>query len=409
MITSTDPTSLIVQNKEVNPLDFLPIPYTTSDKPAFVVKIKRGDPLDIDNLPPVYVSNPEDYKNLQERKATFSRYSRVAFEQARDLANPYEGIGRSIFMNRAGLKIANIDIIYKLTRHIGAFMHLSTPGPFKFCDLAGAPGAFTQYIQWRRPDAVGYGISLRSTKPDVPAWNLNLIDQTRFFPYYGDDDTGDLFREWKSFVNRVKRDQVLGVDLVTADGGFDVETEKAFSRQEFLSFRLILVEVLTALKVLAIGGDLMVKMFDTVTQPTAELLYICSLCFDRITLFKPITSRPANAEKYLICQGRKKGTEVYELILEQVSSAFLTDENVISFLPQELPADFVNWLKTANDNFIANQQEAVDWIIDFLQKRQPIIPPVDNHKALIVFDVPGEPITKKSRIQIPGSGRATRK
>ena len=412
METSVDPTTLLIRNKTTlgprsNPKDILnlrPDAYSVKGRPVITPQIRQANNKEVENLPPVYITTPENYVGLQERKTNIGRFTREEFEAARDATNPYEHLGRSIFMNRAGLKLANIDALYKLTYHIGAFMHLSTPGPFKFCDLAGAPGAFTQYIQWRRPEAIGYGITLKSTKPDVPDWNLKQLDQTRFFPYYGESGTGNLYFEWRNFVNRVRSDQGLGVDLVTADGGFDIETERAFARQEFLSFRLIMVQLLTALKLLKLGGNFVMKVFDTVTELSAQLLYIASLCFDRITLFKPIASRPANAEKYLICESKKKGTERYELVLEQANAAYNDQENIVNLITG-VPEDFANWLADINDALIGNQEQAIKWIFDSLEGSSPEISTVDLHKALIVWNVPGEPITRRSRLQVPGSGR----
>lgn len=413
METSLDPTALLIRlDGEFGPretpedvLNLVPPPFTPAERPVITAHLQQGNVKDVENLPPVYISAPEKYLALQDRKANIGRFTREEYEAVRDATNPYEHLGRSIFMNRAGLKLANIDALYKLTNHLGAFMHLTTPLEFKFCDLAGAPGGFVEYIQWRRDEAMGYGISLKSTNPGVPTWNTKQLDNHRFLPYYGESDTGDLYLEWKNFVNRVRRDQVLGVDLVTGDGGFDVETERAQSRQEFLSFRLIMVQALTALKLLREGGNFVLKMFDTVTELSAQLLYIISLCFDKITLFKPISSRPANAEKYLVCQGKRKGTERYELLLEQANQIYNQDETLINIIAGELPDDFVTWLVEMNDALVANQQQAINWIFDYLEGKKPDIPNIDEHKPLIVWNVPGNPITKRSRIRIPGSGR----
>ena len=425
METSLDPTALLIRLNGVQstpgiedphgefgprptPEDILtlaPPSFTPTERPVITAQLHQSNIGDIENLPPIYITAPEEYLALQDRKSNIGRFTREQYEAARNEANPYEHLGRSIFMNRAGLKLANIDAVYKLTHYLGAFMHLSTVGNFKFCSLADAPGAFTQYIQWRRDEAMGYGITLKSEKPGVPDWNLKQLDNHRFLPYYGESGTGNLYFEWKNFVNRVRRDQVLGVDLVTADGGFDVETERAFARQEFLSFRLIMVQLLTALKLLREGGNFVMKVFDTVTELTAQLLYIASLCFDKITLFKPIASRPANAEKYLVCQGKRKGTERYELLLEQANNIYNQDETLTNLIAGPLPEDFTTWLIEINDALMANQRQAIEWIFDIRYGRRPEIPRVDLHKALIVWNVPGDPITRRSRIQVPGSGR----
>jgi cap1 methyltransferase len=41
---------------------------------------------------------------------------KTLFDCARTKANPYELIGKSIFLNRAAVKLANLDALFDLTR-----------------------------------------------------------------------------------------------------------------------------------------------------------------------------------------------------------------------------------------------------------------------------------------------------
>src|SRR3972149_10387343 len=77
------------------------------------------------------------------------------------LIDPFEKIGSSIFMTRDGVKLANIDMVMNITGHTGGYLSQQTNKDYIFCDLGGAPGAFTQYLQFRLPRAYGYGISLK--------------------------------------------------------------------------------------------------------------------------------------------------------------------------------------------------------------------------------------------------------
>lgn len=45
------------------------------------------------------------------------------------------------------------------------------------------------------------------------------------------------------------------------------------------------------------GGHFVCKTFDLFTPFSVGLVYLLYLCFDRVSLFKPITSRPANSER----------------------------------------------------------------------------------------------------------------
>lgn len=377
-----DPTINLI-NPNLTELVELSTPFST-ESTNLKWNIVMADVKQVNNLPPEYLTNPEDFVFLQESKKKLGDHPRNQVQTARDKANPYEGIGKSIFMNRAGIKIANIDRYYDISRHVMDYFAYTTPHLFKFVDLAGAPGAFTQYIQWRRPEAMGYGMSLK----DGIGWQLDYLDESRFLAYYGEDGSGDLYTQADSLIDKVKSNQVDGVDLVVADGGFDVEESSDQERQEFLTSRLILVEIYTALQVLREGGDMIVKMFSTVTQISAHLLWIAANAFDQISLFKPISSRPANAEVYLIGKRKRRNTSVLAKLLYEANRSYNQDETVIG-LVESLPDDFVTWLTMINDHLTLSQQQAVDKILAILNKEDVEIPRLNLHKALIHFQVPG--------------------
>lgn len=382
--------------------------FRSTQQPTLQSSIRIAAKDVIDTLDPLYV-NQGSYNYLWELRRAIRDYPSQQVEEAKIKTNPFEGLGNNIFMNRAGLKIAALDALlnFDLTYHIGAFMHLTTPGQLKFCALADAPGAFTQYIQWRRPESIGYGISLKSTTPGVPDWNTRLLDSARFFTYYGASDTGDLYREWSNFAARVINDQSKGVDLVVADGGFDVDREKKYRVQEFVSFHLILVQLLTALSVLKTptllegkpvsGGNFVVKVFESVTSLTAQLIYLASLCFDEIALIKPISSRPGNDEKYLVCRGRKEKsiTIKYEQILATANSSYNEDDDVVNIIDSPLPDDFVAWLTQWNDRSVNSITSIAQAQLDFLQGKKTQQPKYNFHQAYMLWCLPSKPLPKR--------------
>ena len=65
------------------------------------------------------------------------------------------------------------------------------------------------------------------------------------------------------------------------------------------------------------------KLFDVFAFPTQCLLRVITSCFKEWVLYKPVTSRPCNSERYLICRGFRK-----------------CDRDVVTFLSEmELYAD----------------------------------------------------------------------
>ena len=90
------------------------------------------------------------------------------------------------------------------------------------------------------------------------------------------------------------------VDLVVADGGFDEQRNSA--QQEALAQKLVASQAAAALELLRPGGTFVIKMFGCQTAEMRDLVRYISVHFDRLVLLKPISSRPASAERYLVCR-----------------------------------------------------------------------------------------------------------
>jgi len=89
------------------------------------------------------------------------------------------------------------------------------------------------------------------------------------------------------------------LDLITADGGFDV---KIFNGQEVISSKLLLCEIYLALSTQKYGGTFIIKFFDMFTHNSIVFyLILCSL-YKSVKIIKPYTSRNCNSERYLICE-----------------------------------------------------------------------------------------------------------
>lgn len=280
------------------------------------------------------------YNTLSEVK---KKYDHSYFLGARNACNPFEKLSNSAFMNRAAIKIANIDSVVKL------------PKVDTFCDIAAGPGGFTQYIQYRYPSSYGYGMTLKTPKDD---WNIDLLNTKRFEAIYGPnkDDNGDLYAHWKFFVDYVKKKHPEGVNLVTADGGFQTE----FESQEEATSRLLLVQSLIGILCCKKGGAFVLKVFDTVTLFSAHLIYVLSTFFREIIMFKPMSSRPANSERYLICKDRNENVDVSTLIDKSMM------ERPLSLFSNELPESFDSWLSERNNVSLVRQLAVGRCIIDRL-------------------------------------------
>lgn len=91
------------------------------------------------------------------------------------------------------------------------------------------------------------------------------------------------------------------ISLVTGDGG--IAENGNFNNKEVIHIRLILSQMFLTFNILEDFGTFILKIFDIYTDITSEIIYLLSYLFDEVYITKPLTSRPTNSEKYLICKG----------------------------------------------------------------------------------------------------------
>ena len=254
--------------------------------------------------------------DIKRAKSAFDDMERRMMRDAVQRANPWELVstrGHHIFQNRAAMKMAEMDWLFNLTHRKFSNPPLTT-GPskhdkmFYFADICAGPGGFTEYVYWRRQQSArGWGFTLRGDHD----FRLDKFNSTsphfNFTPSYGVDDSGNIYsrQNMEHFANKVSTDTGgRGVALVMADGGDSVDGE--FLKQEWLMRRLAVCQCCLALQLLRRGGNFVCKLFDIFTPFLSDLCYLMQQVFDKTCLCKPLTSRPANSERYLICIGLKE-------------------------------------------------------------------------------------------------------
>tara|TARA_Y100001978_G_scaffold179494_1_gene174402 strand:- start:17 stop:634 length:618 start_codon:yes stop_codon:yes gene_type:complete len=145
------------------------------------------------------------------------------------------------------------------------------------------------------------------------------------------------------------------MDIITADGGFDFSID--FNMQEILSSRLVVAEALYAIIMQRRGGNYILKIFDSFSYVTCEVLYLLSCFYQRVYIVKPNTSRYANSERYIVCKNFKYTSieplfsSLYE-IMTHISDDNLFINNILAF---KIPYMFI--LKIEEINSVIGQQQ----------------------------------------------------
>ena len=306
------------------------------------------------------------------KKLIHTMYLDHQWTNLKKLSNPYELID---YVKKTGneytsnVGIANYYPIsrsyFKLLEIITDYNLIKNTENFAYAGIAEGPGGFMEcVINYRKiyhsklnKNDKYYGITLikDDTQKDIPVWNKKnlLFKNKNIILNYGEDNTGNILNiknieHFSKFVGKNK------IDLVTGDGGFDVSID--YSNQEYTSIPLIFAQILIALYINKIGGTFILKIFDIHYSATIDLLYILGTVYEKVDIIKPYTSRPANSEKYLVCQNYKgiskknffKLIKIFNLIVK-------TDKIPFRFVKNHLDTNFIYLFKQYITNFAKYQ------------------------------------------------------
>jgi 23S rRNA U2552 (ribose-2'-O)-methylase RlmE/FtsJ len=221
--------------------------------------------------------------------------------------NDYEMVYNSKYSNNS---IANKKPLsrsyFKMIEIANKYLHnFINNKSIKTLHLAEGPGGFIEALIDIRKNTndLYYGISL-STDKNIPGWDksIKFLKQNKNVKIItGLTGTGDIINidNVKYLHTRLNKK----MDIITADGGFNFSINHYI--QEYNAALLIFAELVTALGCLSIGGTYIYKIYDMSYKITADILFIAQCFFTEIDIFKPLTSRSGNSERYVICSGFK--------------------------------------------------------------------------------------------------------
>ena len=274
--------------------------------------------------------------------------------------------------------------------------------PITVACLAEGPGGFIQAILdfrhyqhghlWTK-DSI-HAITLKKSSPGSPIQDWTHPRASKYFERvkekgislnlsYG-KDTGDLLdvEQIQAFVQQVQKTPLDKAQLVTADGGIELKSDQEYSLQELFNAKLFYAEMLTALSILDRGGHFVIKIYDIFYQITTDILLLMSYYFDSITIHKPLTSRSANSEKYIVCQGFNGISQQHLNQLYTIFDKWLDTEPYIRYLDNsqfvqqwifivEAPeSPFKSNIATYNNYFMSHQINKINEGITLIKNPQ---------------------------------------
>lgn len=246
-------------------------------------------------------------------------------------------LSRAYFKMIELLKIHNILNIYKDI-------------PINTFHLAEGPGGFIEalvYLRKNKQDTY-YGITLTIDNIGIPGWNKSthfLKKNTNVKLEHGVDGTGDLYNYNNLHYCASKYGNTM--NIITGDGGFDFSVD--FNDQETSSTRLLFSQICFALTLQKKEGTFILKLFDCFNRSTIDLIYIVFMFYETCYITKPLTSRVANSERYLVCCNFKyKDTSHLLSIWKTMYEKFEKGLSINGFLNCSIPYYFSNKMEEIN-------------------------------------------------------------
>lgn len=259
------------------------------------------------------------------------------WDDAKKITNEYEFIFssfKSYHTSTLTVKRPLSRAYFKLWEMLHRFSVLESQKSYNTAHIAEGPGGFIEAIcdysdMYNVHLENIYGITLIEDNMKVPKWKLkeNYLSRYPIHIDHGTENNGDMYvlENIDDFVNRV----VNKCDFITADGGFDFSND--FNRQEEDSYSLMLSEMYTAIRIQNTNGNFILKVFDLFSLDTLYLISIVSVLYESFSIVKPITSRPANSEKYILFQTFKSDESLQAEVLSTLREAISTkNKNIVA-------------------------------------------------------------------------------
>jgi ubiquinone/menaquinone biosynthesis C-methylase UbiE len=274
-----------------------------------------------------------------------------------ELVDPYASLNNSIFSSREGLKMANIDAIYHFSGYMPntslSEIDMTLQDTQQPVYVSLGSNGFVEYMQFRQPHSKGYGLTTKDHD-----WNIRRVNFTRFTSWYAQIQNKERTDEFAASLLDTNNE---GFDLVM---GYHVAAEAKLPQLDLL------------LKLSKAGGNLMMRVDNLSAESDCRLTYSLALAFERIVLFKPVSSSPLNPERYLIAWNRRAATKV------SLARNLLEQKKIL------VSKSFIGWLTTENTTHLARQIEARQVAARISRGEEIPRPIVNLQKCHIIWSLP---------------------
>lgn len=324
--------------------------------------------------------------HLCEIKTQIEEYGEEQWDSVKKYTNPFEFIHTVIPNCKTHATVSKLHPLsrsfYKMIELHATFFNVACePLCMTSFHLAEGPGGFIEaltHIRAQQPsndlqNDVHYGMTLLSQDTSCPGWkkskNFLELHPNRVRIESGADGTGNIIslNNFDHCVSKYKN----SCELITADGGFDFSCD--FNNQESMMARLLAAEMGFALALQKPGGHFILKVFDTFTKPTIDVLCVLCNLYNEVFVSKPCTSRHANSERYIVCKHFRLASS--DALLPHLRRMFQQLEDfpqkavMTSLLPLDHDAYFLNKIEECNAMIGQQQMETINATIHLIMNK----------------------------------------
>ena len=327
------------------------------------------DDIELTSIKNIYIFM-KYYNKLKEHKNIIDDYYKE-WDNFKKYMNPYELIYSPYDRNINASKHNPISrSFFKMWEILNRFNLINIDDNIVIANIAEGPGGFIESIfKYKKQNNNDIYIcnTLYPSNKNIPSWN-------KFYKFINENNIKsikllycDLYN-YKNVIEYINNFRDKKASFITADGGFDYSND--FNKQEENSSHIIYSEIVSALAIQDKGGNFVIKIFDTFTIFTLKCIFLLNSFYENIYLYKPLTSRVANSEKYIICK-KFKGIDK-DLLEKFLESIKVFPKNNPDIKTIKLSNEFIYEFDSYNSQFVNNQIQFINKTLEIIKNKDSI-------------------------------------
>jgi len=170
-----------------------------------------------------------------------------------------------------------------------------------------------------------------------------------------------------AFLKHLKKTIGGKIDVYTADLGLAYGSDP--NNQELIQAHANLGQIMSALLTIRKGGAFITKQYTTFEPVTITIIAAVASLFDSFKIIKPLTSRPANSEIYLLGEGFRGMSPKFEkVMLDKIENWNINPIMELSDIPEK----FLDQLYEQSIHFGKSQSKKINTIMYYHEKYENV-------------------------------------